>query len=41
MAKNKQLKVDERSRNSAKTIQPIKMTIYKPIPRFKGGCKNC
>lgn len=21
--------------------QPIKITEYKPIPRFNGGCKNC
>ena len=20
---------------------PIKMTIYKPIPKFNNGCKNC
>ena len=38
MGKTKQTEIKEvKTQESA----PIKMTIYKPIPQFKSGCKKC
>lgn len=37
MAKSKQVKIEE-----TKIVRPpIKIDKYKPIPKFKSGCKNC
>lgn len=38
MGKTKQTKVNE---VKAQTPTPMKMSIYKPIPKFNAGCKNC
>lgn len=38
MGKTKQGEVNE---VKAQKPIPIKITIYKPIPKFNTGCKNC
>lgn len=37
MAKTKQVKVEETNT----VIPPMKIEKYKPIPKFKSGCKKC
>ena len=38
MGKTKQTEIKE---VKAQTPTPMKMTIYKPIPKFNAGCKKC
>ena len=38
MGKTKQAELKE---VKAEMLTPMKMNIYKPIPRFKSGCKKC
>lgn len=40
MGKNKQSIVVEQQQEQ-RTSMPMPTTMYKPIPKFKSGCKNC